>query len=77
MDTTQHNLETLFAQLGLDNDEGSITAFIESNKPLDKDLAIYDAPFWNEAQAAFLQESVEEDSDWAIIVDHLAALLRE
>ncbi len=77
MDTTQHNLHTLFAQLGLDNDEGSIAAFIQSNSPLDKELAIYDAPFWNESQASFLQESMEEDSDWAIVVDHLATLLRD
>jgi hypothetical protein len=37
---------------------------------------LQDAPFWSESQSHFLEEGLEEDSDWAEIIDELDAMLR-
>jgi len=39
-------------------------------------VKIADAPFWTPAQAAFLREKLNEDADWAELVDQLSAALR-
>jgi hypothetical protein len=36
-----------------------------------------DVPYWNASQAAFLQESLLQDSDWSGVVDQLSKALRE
>lgn len=66
----------LFAQLGLPNDDESIDAFIATHKPLPATLLLAQAPWWTPAQATFLREAIEEDGEWAIIVDELDDLLR-
>lgn len=76
MDTSSHALGDLFDQLGLDSWEEAINRFIEDNGDLDAGISLVDAPFWNDAQRTFLNEAIEEDSDWAEVVDHLDALLR-
>jgi Protein of unknown function (DUF2789) len=76
MDTSMHTLQMLFCQLGLADDEEQIVAFIEFHRPLPSDIALPKACFWNEAQAAFLTEAIEEDSDWCELVDKLDCLLR-
>lgn len=76
MDTSIHTMQTLFCQLGMAGDEQQINAFIEKHKPLPPDIALSEAGFWNEAQAAFLVEAVAEDSDWCELVDELDCLLR-
>lgn len=76
MDTSEHNMSTLFAQLGLPNSERDIEGFIAEHRDLRKTEALADADFWNAAQAAFLREAIEEDSDWAEVVDQLDARLR-
>lgn len=75
MDTTPPDLTELFAQLGLPGDEKNIARFIETHA-LPPEQALAKAAWWNPAQAAFLQEALENDSDWALIVDLLANLLR-
>jgi hypothetical protein len=77
MDTSIHTMQTLFCQLGLTGGEEQINAFIEKHKPLLRTIALSEADFWNEAQAAFLAEAVAEDSDWCELVDELDCLLRE
>lgn len=72
-----HTMQTLFCQLGLDDDERQMTAFIEKHKPLPQTTPLPEAFFWSEAQATFLIEAVEDDSDWCEIVDRLDCLLRE
>ncbi|MGZ8164327.1 MAG: DUF2789 family protein [Methylobacter sp.] len=52
-------------------------AFIETHRPLPPNIILYEANFWNQAQAEFLTEAVEEDSDWCELVDELDCLLRE
>ncbi len=71
-----HNLNSLFAQLGLPNDDESIYRFIEEHKPLPPNVALADAPWWLPAQAEFLREEIIEDADWAIVIDELSELLR-
>jgi antitoxin component of RelBE/YafQ-DinJ toxin-antitoxin module len=77
MDTSEHTLESLFTQLGLENSEQAIETFIRQNRIQDKNLPLDQAPFWNEAQATFIRESWENDADWVDAVDHLDALLRD
>ena len=76
MDTTSHTLSTLFEQLGLPGDGNSISSFIKQHRPLDPAVPLAEAPWWSEGQAAFIQEAIEEDADWAERVDELDALLR-
>ncbi|WP_303293128.1 MULTISPECIES: DUF2789 domain-containing protein [Marinobacter] len=76
MDTSKHSLSTLFEQLGLPSGQAEIENFIARHSPLPSEVAIQDAPFWSESQSHFLEEGLEEDSDWAEVIDELDALLR-
>ena len=76
MDTSKHTLTALFEQLGMPSDQASIEDFIARHSPLPAEIALQDAPFWSEAQSHFLEEGLEEDSDWAEIIDELDAQLR-
>lgn len=76
MDTSQHNLHTLFEQLGLPADQESIETFISKYAPLPQEVALPDATFWTAAQSSFLHQGIEDDSDWAEVIDELDALLR-
>ena len=66
-----HSLPALFEQLGLDSSPAQIRLFLETHAPLPHDLALQDAPFWTPSQASFLREAVQDDSDWAEVVDML------
>lgn len=76
MDTSKHSLSTLFEQLGLASDDKSIRDFVTRHSPLPREIALQDAPFWSESQSHFLEEGLEEDSDWAEIIDELDAMMR-
>jgi Protein of unknown function (DUF2789) len=76
MDTRTHTLQMLFCQLGLGDDAEQINAFIELHSPLPSNISLAESCFWDEAQAAFLTEAIEEDSDWCELVDGLDCLLR-
>lgn len=76
METNQHTINNLFAQLGLSADSNTINDFIESHRPIAQGLAISEAPFWTESQARFLRQQILHDADWAIVVDELSARLR-
>lgn len=76
MDTSKHTFSTLFDQLGLPSDTASIEQFIARHAPLPQEMALHDAPFWTNSQASFLEEGIEDDSDWAEIIDELDAQLR-
>ncbi|WP_163831928.1 DUF2789 domain-containing protein [Spartinivicinus ruber] len=75
MDTSLHNLGTLFQQLGLPASSDAIDQFLTAHS-LKPDAQLSDADFWSESQAAFLRAAIEEDSDWAEVVDELDARLR-
>lgn len=71
-----HHFSELFAQLGLPSDNAGVQAFLAAHTPLAGDVRLPDAHFWTPAQAAFLRESVLQDSDWAELVDQLSEALR-
>ncbi len=71
-----YDLRGLFEQLGLPDDDGSIETFIESHS-LVPNQAIDEAPFWSQAQAAFLREELHKDAEWAPVIDELNALLHK
>jgi len=75
MDTSTHNLATLFEQLGLPSSEEAIQSFVAEHH-LPPETKISEADFWNATQAQFLAEALSDDSDWAEVVDELNALLR-
>lgn len=77
MNTTTPCIEELFAQLGLPNAPHEIRAFINQHRPLDGQVLLRDAPFWNPAQAALIREKLAADDDWAIVVDGLNVQLRD
>lgn len=77
MHTPAYSMNTLFAQLGLDSSDEAIEAFLQEHGPLPADMALPDAPFWNDAQRKLLQEAVAVDSDWSEVVDQLNAGLRD
>lgn len=76
MDSPFHSLENLFLQLGLNTSPDAIERFISEHK-LPPDTPLSEAPFWTSTQAAFIRESLSEDSDWAEVVDQLNALLHD
>ena len=76
MELLTHDLPALFAQLGLPNSDAEMAAFITQHRPLPNGMALADAPFWSAAQAQFLREEVEDDADWAELVDQLNLMLR-
>jgi hypothetical protein len=76
MDQPVHRFHDLFAQLGLPNDDLGIKAFLSLYSPLVGTINLADAHFWTPAQAAFLREALQQDSDWAELADQLSAALR-
>ena len=71
-----HPFSELFEQLGLPADNASIQAFIERHAPLPDGVGLAEAPFWNQSQAELIRSALEEDADWAEVVDQLNAALR-
>lgn len=76
MDMSEHTMQNLFQQLGLDNSEQAIENFIQQHE-LPENIRLENAPFWSPAQSAFLKECLAADSDWAEVVDQLNVQLRE
>ena len=76
MESTLHSMTNLFTQLGLPSTPKDIQAFIESNRPLVKHLALHQAPFWSASQAEFLRDEILDDADWAGVIDRLDSGLR-
>lgn len=76
MDTSHHDLNNLFLQLGLPGEPQAIDAFLAGHR-LDAGTTLAQAPFWSPAQAEFLREALADDSDWAEAADELAMLLSQ
>lgn len=77
MHDSQHNLTSLFDQLGLPSTEKDIEAFIYSHRPLDATIPLSKAPFWTAGQAQFLIEQIKDDADWAVVIDKFDTSLRQ
>jgi len=76
MDISAHSIVSLFNQLGLDSTEEGVNKFINRNSPLSANIALHKADFWKPSQASCLKEMLDEDADWAVIVDQLNIMLR-
>lgn len=71
-----HDIGSLFEQLGMDNSVEAINEFINKNNPVPGYVELHHAGFWNTAQSSFLKQAIDEDADWAQVVDQLDAMLR-
>lgn len=71
----QPTMASLFGQLGLDSSDQAIDRFIEQHKGLNKNQHLNEAPFWTPSQAAFLKNAIEDDADWAEVIDQLNVAL--
>lgn len=76
MDTSRHTLESLFAQLGLNDSNEAIVEFINEHR-LSDSRRLDHADFWNSSQAQFIHEAWIDDADWVTVVDKLDNLLRD
>ena len=70
MDDSTPRMKNLFLQLGLDESDEAIAAFIESHQ-LHADVKLTEAPFWSTAQRQFLAEQFKADAMWVTVVDQL------
>jgi hypothetical protein len=75
MEQQRHDLNDLFAQLGLPSDPAAAEAFIAAHH-LPPGVQLAEAPFWTATQAAFLAEELQNDADWAEVIDALNGELR-
>lgn len=76
MENYEHTMSDLFAQLGLPDADEEISYFIHQHRPIPGSLPLDKAPFWNNGQSQFIQEALDDDSDWAELVDQLDTRLR-
>ncbi len=75
MEQQRHDLNDLFAQLGLPSDPAAVESFISAHR-LPPGVKLAEAPFWTVTQAAFLAEELQNDADWAEVIDALNGELR-
>ena len=71
LETNSRDVNALLRQLGLAPD---VDAFVAAHR-LPAGVPLAKAPFWSPAQAAFLEQAIVEDADWAQAVDALATRL--
>ncbi|MGD8108940.1 DUF2789 domain-containing protein [Vibrio sp. TRT 21S02] len=76
MEIQPHTIPELFSQLGLGSSDDEIRDFVEHHNGLVVGTALHEAFFWSASQAAFLKEAIEDDADWAEVVDQLDVMLR-
>lgn len=76
MESDIHRFHDLFAQLGLPNQPQEIRQFLAAHRPVAPDIELPNAPFWTHAQATFLREALEQDSNWSELADQLSEALR-
>lgn len=67
-------MTNLFLQLGLDASPEGIEKFIAEHQ-LASGTNFLRATFWNEAQRQLLEEWLNSDGEWALVVDQLGEAL--
>lgn len=77
MELLEPNMQSLFAQLGEASDEAAIARFIEKHGHLRGHTKLHEAAFWSESQSRFLRDALQQDGNWAPVVDALNARLHE
>ncbi|MFA7552800.1 MAG: DUF2789 domain-containing protein [Spongiibacteraceae bacterium] len=76
MESPVHSIAALFDQLGLESTDEAIAAFIQKNGPLPAGVELSHAAIWSPSQSVFLKKMIDDDADWAEVVDQLNARLR-
>lgn len=76
MDLPAHDLETLFAQLGLPTEGSAIDDFIEAHQ-LAPETKVSEADFWEPHQTQLLKEWLLADGEEAMMVDELNVRLHD
>ncbi|WP_428772755.1 DUF2789 domain-containing protein [Vibrio sp.] len=76
MELHQHSIPDLFDQLGLGSSDREIREFVKQHSDINRNQPLHEANFWSASQANFLRQALEEDADWAEVVDQLDAMLR-
>lgn len=76
METFNHDLPSLFSQLGLNNSKEFIENFLTEHR-LEQNEKLIEARFLQPSQQRFLKESQEQDADWCEVIDQLDTLLRK
>jgi hypothetical protein len=71
-----HYFSDLFNQLGLPSDSIDIMHFLAANASMNDNMRLPDAAYWTPSQAAFLRESLLQDSEWSGLVDQLSLALQ-
>ncbi|MCU7555837.1 DUF2789 domain-containing protein [Alteromonas sp. ASW11-19] len=77
MYTDQPTMQDLFVQLGLDSSDEAIDNFIEKHRGMNDSRHIEEAPFWNDSQSEFLKSALEDDAEWAEVIDQLNVQLHQ
>ncbi len=77
MEMHQHGIEELFEQLGLGSSPKEIKEFVNTHRHKRDSAPIHEASFWSSSQSAFLKQAIEQDADWAELVDQLDVMLRD
>ncbi len=77
MEMHQHGIVELFEQLGLGSSPDEIKEFVTTHRHKRDSTLIHEASFWTNSQSAFLKQAIEEDADWAEVVDQLDVMLRD
>lgn len=67
-------MTNLFLQLGLDASPEGIEKFIAEHQ-LVPGSSFLQATFWNDAQRQLLEEWLNSDGEWALVVDQLSQAL--
>lgn len=75
MQAPTHSMKLLFNQLGLEGTSKAIAYFIDNNTPIANDVKLHEADFWTESQSLCLKEMINEDADWADVVDQRNLLM--
>ncbi len=73
-DLLNYTFKDLFAQLGLPNSEPAIEQFIKQRAAFSFSDFGHD-PNWTPAQREFLHTALEEDANWARLIDQLSKRL--
>ncbi|END3383328.1 DUF2789 domain-containing protein [Vibrio alginolyticus] len=77
MEMHQHGMAELFQQLGLGSSPQEMKDFITQHRHKRDSAPLHEASFWTMSQANFLKQAIEEDADWAELVDQLDVMLRD
>ncbi|HHF3202218.1 DUF2789 domain-containing protein [Vibrio alginolyticus] len=77
MEMHQHGMAELFQQLGLGSSPQEMKDFINQHRHKRDSASLHEASFWTMSQANFLKQAIEEDADWAELVDQLDVMLRD